>query len=64
MTIDPASGLIQWVPDGSQGGDNSVTVRVTDSVLNTYDESLTVSVTNLNERPAIVASRPSTTTCR
>ena len=30
MSIDALSGLIQWIPDSSQVGDNAVTVRVED----------------------------------
>ncbi len=30
MTIDPASGLIQWTPARGQAGDNPVTVRASD----------------------------------
>ena len=31
MTIDPANGLISWIPTGDQGGTQSVTVRATNS---------------------------------
>jgi hypothetical protein len=31
MTINPASGLIEWRPDGTQGGTYDVTVKVEDS---------------------------------
>ncbi len=45
MTIDSASGQIDWTPDFNQAGDNPVTVRVTDSDGAANDTSFTVTVT-------------------
>jgi RHS repeat-associated protein len=46
MTIDPATGLITWVPTGAQVGQNSVTVQVEDTDGGTDTQSYTVTVTS------------------
>ncbi|MCP5443670.1 MAG: putative Ig domain-containing protein [Chromatiaceae bacterium] len=56
MTIDPASGLIEWTPTNAQVGDNLVTVRVTDSGSLFDTQSFTVKVEDVNEAPSITSS--------
>ena len=52
MTIDPASGLIEWTPTNAQVGDNAVEVQVTDSGGLSDTQSFTVTVDDVNEAPA------------
>jgi hypothetical protein len=47
MSIDPASGLIQWTPDGGQIGDNSITVQVRDNASLMDSQSFTVTITDV-----------------
>jgi VCBS repeat-containing protein len=44
MTIDPATGLIQWTPSSGQLGDHSVTVRASDMAGASDTQSWTISV--------------------
>ena len=43
MTVDPATGLIEWTPDATQVGDNDVTVRVEDTGGQFDTQSFTIS---------------------
>jgi bacillopeptidase F len=51
MSIDAASGLIAWTPDGSQVGTHAVTVRATDPGGLFATQSFTVDVAGLNDPP-------------
>ncbi len=61
MTIS-ASGLVQWTPTNAQaitnGGQNPVTVRVTDSGALFATQAFTVTVANVNDPPVAVADGP------
>ena len=59
FTVDPSTGEIT-VADGSKldfeaATSHDITVEVTDSVGNTYDETFTVNLTNVNEGPTDLA---------
>ena len=58
MSIDPASGLIQWTPAIAQLGDHNVTVRVTDDGGLFDTQSFMVAVTEPphNEPPVIISA--------
>jgi len=56
MTIDPASGLIQWTPSSAQVGRNDVTVRVQDSAGLFDTQSFTVTARCASEPPEIFSS--------
>lgn len=59
MTIDPASGLIQWTPTADQVGDNAVTVRVDDGHGGTVTQGFTLTVApqpTVNLPPVIASS--------
>jgi len=59
MTIDPASGLIQWTPTADQLGDNAVTVRVDDGHGGTVTQDFTLTVApqpTVNLPPVIASS--------
>ena len=51
MTIDPATGLIEWTPDAAQVGDNGVTVRAQDLGGLFDTQSFTVAVASGNHPP-------------
>jgi|CXWL01.1.fsa_nt_gi hypothetical protein len=55
MTINGTSGAISWTPSNAQVGNNSVTVRVTDSGTPalTGDQSFTIAVANTNDAPTL-----------
>ncbi|MEM7813796.1 MAG: tandem-95 repeat protein [Candidatus Aenigmatarchaeota archaeon] len=54
MTIDSASGLIEWTPDYEQAGDHNVTVEVTDGRSGVATQSWTIAVANVNRAPVWV----------
>lgn len=60
MTIDSASGLIQWTPSATQVGSQSVSIAVNDGQGGTATQTYTVvvSATALN-RPPVITSTPS-----
>ncbi len=60
MTINSATGLIQWTPANADVGSHDVTVRVTDSANAVATQSYTLAVSNTNDAPTISGS-PSTT---
>ena len=62
MTIDAASGLIQWTPDNSQIGDHVVIVRVEDPGKLWDTEVFIVRVVNINDPPAITSAAVTTAT--
>lgn len=51
MTIDPATGLINWVPAEAQVGDQPVTVRVTDPGGLFVEQKFSIKVLPGNNRP-------------
>ncbi len=54
MTIHPATGVIGWVPDATQGGDHTVVVEVTDAGGLTDAQTFTVTVALVNDPPVAV----------
>lgn len=61
MTIDTATGLIQWTPTAAQVGDSNVTARVQDSGGLFATQSFTVTVTPVGaNHPPEITSTPST----
>ena len=56
MTIDTASGLINWTPSDAQLGDNPVTVRVADGAGGFATQSFQVSVIDDNVAPVITST--------
>ena len=60
MTISVSTGLIQWAPTASQGGNHNVIVRVTDLGNNQVEQSFTVNVTPVpsNNAPVITSTAP------
>ena len=56
MSIDSASGLIQWTPVQAQVGNNAVTVEVSDDKGRVTPQSFTISVLNVNDAPLITSS--------
>jgi RHS repeat-associated protein len=59
MTIDPASGLIEWTPTAAQAGAASVTVIVTDSAGGSASQSFVLAARG-NAAPSITSSPPLT----
>ena len=55
MSIDTASGLIQWTPDAAQVGVNAVTARATDPGGLFATQSYTIDVAAGNQAPAITS---------
>ena len=55
MAIDASSGLIQWTPDGTQVGDNAVTVRADDGNGGFATQSYTIDVAAGNQPPSITS---------
>lgn len=51
MTINPSTGLIQWVPSGIHVGDNVVIVQVKDPAGSTVTQQFTITVTGVNDAP-------------
>ncbi len=62
MSIDPVSGLIVWIPDATQVGDNSVIVMVVDSIGLFSTQSFIVSVIDTNDQPFITSTPVTTAT--
>ncbi|AKS41591.1 putative Ig domain-containing protein [Wenzhouxiangella marina] len=62
MAIDPATGQLDWVPDGSQSGDWPVIVQATDPHGGTGVQAFTVRVRAANVDPIIVTGPPSSIT--
>jgi hypothetical protein len=60
MTVDPASGEIQWTPTNAQVGSNDVTVRVEDTGGLFDTQIFSINVINVNDPPTII-STPVTT---
>ena len=56
MTIDTASGLINWTPSDAQLGDNPVTVRVADDAGGFATQSFQVTVIDDNVAPVITST--------
>jgi len=61
MTIDPASGLIEWTPTTAQIGNQAVTVRVTDSGGLSDEQPFTVTVSAADNQAPGFTSTPITT---
>ncbi len=61
MTIVPTSGLVYWLPDGTQSGDHSVVVRVTDDDLEFDTQSFMITVAEAINPPPEFTSVPVTT---
>ena len=61
MSINSQTGVVSWVPSGSQVGANSVTVRATDGIL-VESQSFTLTVsTTANAAPQITTTPPLST---
>ncbi|MGH9837934.1 MAG: putative Ig domain-containing protein [Blastocatellia bacterium] len=61
MTINSATGLIQWTPTAAQAGANNVKVRVTDLGNNQVEQTWTINVTAApatNTAPSITSTAP------
>ncbi len=59
MTIDPATGLIQWTPTSAQVGNQAVTVVADDGFGGTATQSYTVVVAaQAANRPPVITSAP------
>ncbi|MEM7165055.1 MAG: putative Ig domain-containing protein [Planctomycetota bacterium] len=59
-TIDAMSGMLIWMPDGTQSGNNSFTVRATDDGAGGLfsEQSFNVLVTDINQAPVITSTPP------
>ncbi|MGH8547581.1 MAG: putative Ig domain-containing protein [Methylococcales bacterium] len=63
LTVDPASGLVQWTPTAAQVGVHSgITVKVTDSGGLSASQTFTITVQSGNHPPAITSTPPATAT--
>ncbi len=60
MTLDPASGLLQWLPQFGDGPDQTVTLRATDEQ-GTFDEQTYVITVEEPNRAPSITSIPVTT---
>jgi hypothetical protein len=56
MTIDNATGLIEWTPNDDYIGSNSVTVLVSDGNGGSDMQSFTISVSDANDQPTIIST--------
>ncbi|MGA1842202.1 MAG: putative Ig domain-containing protein [bacterium] len=56
MSIDSATGLIQWTPTQTHVGNNSVTVEVNDSKGGIATQSFILAVQNVNDPPIIITT--------
>ncbi|MCL1478996.1 MULTISPECIES: putative Ig domain-containing protein [unclassified Marinobacter] len=56
MVIDAVSGQIEWTPSNVHVGSQTVVVRVADTQGAFDEQAFTISVTNVNQAPAIVSS--------
>ncbi|HEY1227233.1 MAG TPA: Ig-like domain-containing protein, partial [Ramlibacter sp.] len=57
MTIDPATGVIDWAPTAAQAGEHTVTVAVTD-LAGASDAQSFVLVVQRSNRPPSIVSQP------
>lgn len=63
MTVDPASGLVQWTPTAAQVGVHSgITVKVTDSGGLSASQTFNITVQSGNHPPTITSTPPFTAT--
>ena len=62
MTIDPATGAINWTPVAAQVGGQSVTLTVTDAAGNVATQSYTLFVQSANRPPVINSAAVRSTT--
>ena len=62
MVVDATSGLVQWTPDGTQLGPNSVLLAVTDAAGNVATQNFTITAQSMNHPPAIKSSPVTTVT--
>jgi choice-of-anchor C domain-containing protein len=62
MTIDTATGLVQWTPNEAQQGNQAATVRVTDSDGLFAAQTFTVNVLPPNQAPVITSQAPTKAT--
>ncbi len=62
MSINSATGLIQWTPAQNQVGFNDVTVRVTDAGNLSSTQAFRIAVLNQNDPPQIVSGPVTTAT--
>ena len=51
MVIASSTGLISWIPLNEHVGNNSVTVKVTDSTGRLNEQSFTITVSGINDQP-------------
>jgi len=56
MTINAATGLIEWTPSNEQVGDNAVEVQVEDAVGATDTQAFSIAVANTNDPPQITSA--------
>lgn len=62
MSIDPASGIINWTPSNAQVGVSAVTVVVTDNGALTDSQGFNVTVVNVNDAPVITTAADTSAT--
>ena len=55
MTVDPDSGLIQWLPTNDDVGTNWVNITVSDLALASNSQNFTLTVINVNDPPMITS---------
>ena len=60
MSIDSASGLIQWTPTAAQVGTNNVTVAATDPQGASATQTFSIVVIAINHAPTIISTPPTT----
>ncbi|RLJ18333.1 hypothetical protein DJ031_11780 [bacterium endosymbiont of Escarpia laminata] len=58
MSIDPATGQMSWIPDGSQIGNQAVRIRVEDGQGGFAEQSFTIVVTPLANQSPVFTSAP------
>ncbi len=58
MSIDPATGQVSWIPDGSQIGSQIVRIRVEDGQGGFAEQSFTIVVTPLPNQNPVFTSAP------
>ncbi|WP_177418126.1 putative Ig domain-containing protein [endosymbiont of Lamellibrachia barhami] len=58
MSIDPATGQVSWIPDGSQIGNQIVRIRVEDGQGGFAEQSFTIVVTPLPNQNPVFTSAP------
>jgi hypothetical protein len=61
MSINPATGLIQWTPTEEQLDDNDVIVQVSDTSGATDTQDFTIVVVEAGSNPPVITSTPITT---